>query len=198
MNVAKGRLPCDSRLAFACQPKYTLWPINTAAYLTGRKCTFFNRLPFGFLNAFHRGHEIQLSPPVATYSSGFLVRLFIGAGRNSCADRHNPLASRKIATELDRCCTGVPCGLAAAHFRSGIAVMPVEEKQHRVSQPAGTCPGNLGAMVSFCRRVNQAISSHQKRLGLLLWLRSASSVMGVVRPAYLLIVTLGIFQFNEP
>src|SRR6476661_3811326 len=102
--------------------------------MTCRKCAFFNRLPFGFLNALHRGHEIQLSPPVATLAPGFLYGFSSGPAGTLAGTATNPLASRKIATELDHCCTGVPCGLAAAHFRSGIAGMPDQEKQHRVSQ----------------------------------------------------------------
>jgi len=41
----------------------------------------------------------------------------IGAERNSRGTATNPLAARGIATELDRCQTGVSCGLAAAHLR---------------------------------------------------------------------------------
>ncbi len=42
---------------------------------------------------------------------------FIGAGRNSRGSATHPLAPRGIATELDRCQTGVSCGLAAAYLR---------------------------------------------------------------------------------
>lgn len=41
----------------------------------------------------------------------------IGAERNSRGSATHPLAPRGIATELDRCQTGVFCGLAAAHLR---------------------------------------------------------------------------------
>src|SRR6478735_4146632 len=108
--------------------------------MTCRKCAFFNRLPFGFLNALHRGMKSSFHRRLRPIAPGFLYGFSSGPAGTLAGTATNPLASRKIATELDHCCTGVPCGLAAAHFRSRIAVMPVEEKQHRVSQPAGTCP----------------------------------------------------------
>jgi hypothetical protein len=52
------------------------------------------------------------------------------------------LASRGIATELDRCQTGVSCGLAAAHLRCRHSGGAERSGRHRVSQTAGTRPGN--------------------------------------------------------
>lgn len=83
-----------------------------------------------------------VSPPVAAYSSGFLLRQFIGAGRNSRGTATHPLAPRGIATELDRCQTGVSCGLAAAHLRCRHSGGAGRIGRHRVSQTAGTRPGN--------------------------------------------------------
>lgn len=66
---------------------------------------------------------------------------FIGAGRDSCGTATNPLASRGIATELDRCQTGVSCGLAAAYLRCRHSGGAERSGRHRVSQTAGTRPG---------------------------------------------------------
>jgi hypothetical protein len=54
---------------------------------------------------------------------GSFFRKLIGAGRNSCGTATHPLATRRIATELDHCQTGVSCGLAAAHLRCSIVVV---------------------------------------------------------------------------
>jgi hypothetical protein len=67
---------------------------------------------------------------------------FIGAGRNSCGIATHPLATRGIATELDRCQTGVSCGLAAAHLRCRHSGGAERSGRHRVSQTAGTRLGN--------------------------------------------------------
>jgi hypothetical protein len=67
---------------------------------------------------------------------------FIGAGRNSRGTATHPLATRGIATELDRCQTGVSCGLAAAHLRCRHSGGAERSGRHRVSQTAGTRPGN--------------------------------------------------------
>lgn len=164
--------------------------------MTRRKCTFFNRLPFGFPNALSMGMKSSFHRRLRPIAPGFLYGFSSGPAETLARTATNPLASRKIATELDRCCTGVPCGLAAADFRSRRAVMPDEEKQHRVSQPAGICPGIQAHDEFLPSDPGYQLSSKAARP--LLWLRSASSVMGVVRPEYLLIVTLGIFQLNEP
>jgi hypothetical protein len=52
------------------------------------------------------------------------------------------LASRGIVTELDRCQTGVSCGLAAAHLRCRHCGGAERSGRHRVSQTAGTRLGN--------------------------------------------------------
>ena len=57
---------------------------------------------------------------------GFFFGKLIGAGRNSRGTVTNPLATRGIATELDRCQTGVSCGLAAAHLRCRHSGVPSE------------------------------------------------------------------------
>ena len=67
---------------------------------------------------------------------------FIGAGRDSCGTATHPLAPRGIATELDRCQTGVSCGLAAAQLRYRHSGGAERSGRHRVSQTAGTRPGN--------------------------------------------------------
>jgi hypothetical protein len=67
---------------------------------------------------------------------------FIGAGRDSRGTATHPLASRGIATELDRCQTGVSCGLAAAHLRCQHSGGAERSGRHRVSQTAGTRLGN--------------------------------------------------------
>ncbi len=80
---------------------------------------------------------------------------FIGAGRNSRGTATHPLASRGIATELDRCQTGVSCGLAAAQLRCRHSGGAERSGRHRVSQTAGTRPGTI-AITAFCRKSNRA------------------------------------------
>jgi len=82
----------------------------------------------------------------------------IGAGRNSCGTATNPLAPRGIATELDRCQTGVSCGLAAAHLRFRHSGGAERSGRHRVSQTAGARPGTVA---SFCRKSNRAACSRR-------------------------------------
>jgi hypothetical protein len=73
---------------------------------------------------------------------GSLFGKIIGAGRNSRENATHPLAPRGIATELDRCQTGVSCGLAAAHLRCRRSGGVERCERHRVSRTAGTRPGN--------------------------------------------------------
>ena len=83
---------------------------------------------------------------------------FIAAGRNYRETATNPLAARGIATELDRCQTGVSCGLAAAHLRCRHSGGAEQSGRHRVSQTAGTRPGTVA---SFCRKSNRADCSRR-------------------------------------
>jgi len=72
----------------------------------------------------------------------------IGAGRNSRGTATHPLAPRGIATELDRCQTGVSCGLAAAHLRCWHSGGAERSERHRVSQTAGTRPRQSSSRLS--------------------------------------------------
>src|ERR1051326_4288705 len=69
---------------------------------------------------------------------------FIGAGRNSCGTATHPLAPRGIATELDRCQTGVSCGLTAVYLRWRHSGGAERSGRDRVSPTAAT---RLGALV---------------------------------------------------
>jgi len=85
---------------------------------------------------------VQLHRRLRHIAPGSFFGELIGAGRNSRGTATNPLAARGIATELDRCQTGVSCGLAAAHLRCRHSGGAERSGRHRVSQTAGTRPGN--------------------------------------------------------
>ena len=106
-----------------CIPRHTVRRVTAAlSPIFSRKSALARGLLFSCL-AIGRHCEsstkvVQSHRQLRTYSSGFLVRHFIGAGRNSRGRAINPWPVRgKTATELDRCPMGVSCGLAAAHSR---------------------------------------------------------------------------------
>jgi hypothetical protein len=111
--------------------------VQVHLYSTGCRLVSRMLLSMGMKSSFHR----RLRPIAPGFSYGFSS----GPTGTLAGTATNPLASRKMATELDRCCTGVPCGLAAAHFRSGIAVMP-DQGEAAQSEPARRdLSRNLGA-----------------------------------------------------
>src|SRR6478609_1538200 len=115
---------------------------------------------------FARNGEIKMSfNKVVQYhrrlrhiAPGSFFGKLIGAVRNSRETATNPLAPRGTATELDRCQTGVSCGLAAAHLRCRHSGGAERSGRHRVSQTAGTRPGTFA---SFCRKSNRADCSRR-------------------------------------
>jgi len=115
---------------------------------------------------FARNGEIKMSfNKVVQYhrrlrhiAPGSFFGKLIGAVRNSRETATNPLAPRGTATELDRCQTGVFCGLAAAHLRCRHSGGAERSGRHRVSQTAGTRPGTVA---SFCRKSNRADCSRR-------------------------------------
>jgi hypothetical protein len=97
----------------------------------------------------HCKNASPVSPPVATYSSGFLLRQ-IHRGRKELL-RPPPIHWRLVESQLklDRCQTGVFCGLAAVHLRYRHSGGAHRNERHRVSQTAGTRPGTTVTVV-FC------------------------------------------------
>lgn len=154
----------------ACQPKYThCRSVNTAPMSVGPQMHLYSTGCRLVCQMLQYGHEIQLSPPVATYSSGFLVRLFIGAGRNSCGDRHQSIDASQNRNRTGPLLHGRPLRPGCCSFslwHSGDA----GRREAAQSEPARRdLSRKFTRMASFCRRVNQAISSHQ----------SASAVAGI-------------------